>query len=474
MKRDFYEILGVSKGASADEIKKAYRKVAMQFHPDRNPGDKAAEEKFKEAAEAYEVLSDPEKKQRYDQFGHAGLGGAASGGGGFGGMRMEDIFSNFGDIFGEGFFSGGGQRGGGRSRGTGARGSNLRVKVKLNYEELLKGAHKTIKVKKYVRCETCQGHGAKDKSSIQTCQTCGGGGQVRKVTNTFLGQMQTVTTCPTCNGDGTMIANKCGSCKGEGRVYGEETISMDIPAGVQEGMQLSISGKGNTGERNGYPGDLLVVIEEEKHPELIREGLNVLYELHLSFPDAVMGLEAEVPEAPEVLEVPATDDAGIAIEAALTGHQVLSTMHCNDAPGAIARLDDMGIAPFLISSSVILSCAQRLMRRICSHCKEPVQYPVKMFEDLGIDPVTFENVELFRGRGCDRCKQSGYVGRMAIIEAMTVSDQIRKLIIARASTREMGKLAVNQGMRTLRMVALDRAREGISTLEQVLVTTSQY
>ncbi len=314
MKRDFYEILGVSKGASADEIKKAYRKVAMQFHPDRNPGDKSAEDKFKEAAEAYEVLSDADKKARYDQFGHAGVGGASSGGGfGGGGMRMEDIFSNFGDVFGESFFGGGGgQRGGGRSRGTGARGSNLRVKVKLNYEELLKGAHKTIKVKKYVKCDTCSGNGAKDKSSIQTCGTCGGSGQVRKVTSTFLGQMQTVATCPTCNGDGTMIANKCTSCKGEGRVYGEETISIDIPAGVQEGMQLSVSGKGNVGERNGYPGDLLVVIEEEKHPELIREGLNVLYELHLSFPDAVMGLEFEVPTitGKAKIKIPAGTQAG--------------------------------------------------------------------------------------------------------------------------------------------------------------------
>ena len=289
MKRDYYEILGVGKSSSADEIKKSYRKLAMQYHPDKNPGDKAAEEKFKEAAEAYEVLSDPSKKQRYDQFGHAGVGGASGGGFDGGGMRMEDIFSNFGDVFGEGFFGGGRSSGGGRARGTGARGSNLRVKVKLNFEEITKGAHKTIKVKKYVRCESCSGSGAKDKSSVQSCGTCGGSGQVRRVTSTFLGQMQTVTTCPTCNGDGTMIAHKCSSCKGEGRVYGEENISFDIPAGVQEGMQLSVSGKGNVGERNGHPGDLLVVIEEEKHPELIREGLNVLYELHLSFPDVVMG-----------------------------------------------------------------------------------------------------------------------------------------------------------------------------------------
>jgi molecular chaperone DnaJ len=315
-KRDFYEILGVSKSASADEIKKAYRKVAMQFHPDKNPGDKSAEEKFKEAAEAYEVLSDATKKQRYDQFGHAGVGGASGGGGfgggfGGGGMRMEDIFENFGDVFGEGFFGGGG-RSGGRTRGGGARGSNLRVKIKMNYEEVIKGAHKTIKVKKHVKCTSCSGSGARDNSSIQNCGTCDGSGQVRRVQNTFLGQMQTVTTCPTCNGDGTQIANKCTSCKGEGRVYGEDTISLDIPSGVQEGMQLSVSGKGNVGERNGPPGDLLVVIEEEKHPDLIREGNNVLYELHLSFPEAVMGLEVEVPTVTgkAKIKIPAGTQAG--------------------------------------------------------------------------------------------------------------------------------------------------------------------
>jgi type IV pilus assembly protein PilB len=197
-------------------------------------------------------------------------------------------------------------------------------------------------------------------------------------------------------------------------------------------------------------------------------------EIGLSFANALRSILRQDPDIIMIGEIRDTETAEIAIEAALTGHQVLSTMHCNDAPGAIARLDDMGIAPFLISSSVILSCAQRLMRRICSHCKEPVTYPAKMFEDLGIDPVMFDGVQLFRGRGCERCKQSGYVGRMAIIEAMTVTDQIRKLIIARASTREMAKLAVNQGMRTLRMVALDRAREGISTLEQVMICTSAY
>ncbi|WEK36252.1 MAG: molecular chaperone DnaJ [Candidatus Pseudobacter hemicellulosilyticus] len=299
MKRDYYEILGVAKGASADEIKKAYRKVAMQYHPDRNPGDKAAEEKFKEAAEAYEVLSDADKRAQYDRFGHAGMSGA--GRGQAGGPNMEDIFSQFGDIFGEdmfgSFFGGGG--GGGRSRGgqrtRGVRGSNLRIKLKLTYEEIAKGVNKQIKVKKYVPCGTCSGSGAKDKNSVQTCGTCGGSGQVRKVTNTFLGQMQTVTTCPTCNGEGSVVTAKCGHCKGEGRVYGEETVSLDIPAGVQDGMQLSVGGKGNAGERGGPPGDLIILIEEEAHKELHRDGLNVAYDLHLSFPDAAFGTSVEVP-----------------------------------------------------------------------------------------------------------------------------------------------------------------------------------
>jgi molecular chaperone DnaJ len=299
-KRDYYEILGVGKSAPADEIKKAYRKVAMQYHPDRNPGDKAAEEKFKEAAEAYEVLSDSDKRGQYDRFGHAGVSG--NGRGPAGGQNMEDIFSQFGDIFGEdifgSFFGGGGQagartRGGQRARGT--RGSNLRIKLKLNYEEIAKGVTKNIKVKKYVGCNTCGGSGAKDKGSIQNCSACGGSGQVRKVTSTFLGQMQTVTTCPTCNGEGSTITAKCGSCKGEGRVYGEETVNIDIPAGVQEGMQLSISGRGNAGERGGMAGDLVIIIEEEPHKDLVREGLNVAFELYLSFPDAAFGTSVEVP-----------------------------------------------------------------------------------------------------------------------------------------------------------------------------------
>lgn len=315
-KRDYYEILGVTKSASADEIKKAYRKVAMQFHPDRNPGDKAAEEKFKEAAEAYEILSDADKKVQYDRYGHAGVGGNTRGGHPGGNMNMDDIFSQFGDIFGDdmfgSFFGGGNSRGRGGQRARGARGSNLRVKLKLSYEEIAKGVTKNIKVKKYVGCGTCHGSGAKDKNSVQTCSTCGGSGQVRKVQNTFLGQMQTVTTCPTCNGEGSTVTAKCPNCKGEGRVYAEETVSIDIPAGVQEGMQLSINGRGNAGERGGSAGDLIVLIEEEPHKELHREGLNVAYELHLSFPDAVFGTQIEVPtiDGRAKIKIPAGTQSG--------------------------------------------------------------------------------------------------------------------------------------------------------------------
>jgi molecular chaperone DnaJ len=314
MKRDYYEILGVSKTASADEIKKAYRKVAMQYHPDRNPGDKAAEDKFKEAAEAYEVLSDADKRAKYDRFGHQAF---APGAGGFSGGtgNMEDIFSQFGDIFGDdifgSFFGGGGRRGGG-GKPRGVRGSNLRVKIKLTYEEIAKGVTKNIKVKKYVSCNTCGGTGAKDKGSVQTCGTCGGSGQVRKVTSTFLGQMQTVTTCPTCNGEGTTITAKCSNCKGEGRVFGEETINVEIPAGVGEGMQLSMSGKGNMGERGGAPGDLIILIEEEPHKELQRDGLNVAYELHVTFSDLAFGVNVEVPtiDGRAKIKIPAGTQSG--------------------------------------------------------------------------------------------------------------------------------------------------------------------
>lgn len=291
-KRDYYEVLGVSKSASADEMKKAYRKLAMQYHPDRNPGDKEAEEKFKEAAEAYEVLSDADKKAKYDRFGHEGMSGAGGfGGGGF--SSMDDIFSQFGDIFG-GFGFGGG---GGAQRGpqSGQRGSNLRIKVEMTLEEIEKGANKTIKVKKYNTCGTCSGSGAKDKSSISTCGTCSGSGYVRRVQNTFLGQMQTTVACPTCSGTGKTIKTPCGSCKGEGRTYGDDTITLDIPAGVAEGMQLSLSGKGNAGMNGGPAGDLLINVVEKPHEIFRREGNNVWYELSINFAEAVLGTSKEVP-----------------------------------------------------------------------------------------------------------------------------------------------------------------------------------
>lgn len=295
-KRDFYEILGVSKSATAEEIKKAYRKKAIEFHPDKNPGNKEAEEKFKEAAEAYEILSDPDKKARYDRFGHQGVGGNGGPGGGYGGgMSMDDIFQNFGDIFGgsgfESFFGGQGRQGGRRAN----IGSNLRVKVKLTLEEIANGVEKKIKVNKKVKCKTCSGSGAKDGSGFAACKTCNGTGAVRRVTNTILGQMQTTTTCPSCQGEGRTISNKCGSCHGSGLMDGEEIVSVNIPAGVSEGMQLSMSGKGSAGERNGINGDLLILIEEVPHDTLKREGNNLIYELYISIPQAILGTSLEVP-----------------------------------------------------------------------------------------------------------------------------------------------------------------------------------
>jgi molecular chaperone DnaJ len=296
-KRDYYEILEVSKSATPEEIKKAYRKKAIQFHPDKNQGDKAAEEKFKEAAEAYEVLSSSEKRQRYDQFGHAGVGN--SGGFGGGNMSMDDIFSMFGDVFGDAFGGFGGFGGFGSSRGQSSRrvnrGSDLRVKVSMTLKEIAAGVEKKIKVKKYVACSHCRGTGALDGSSYNTCSTCRGSGHVTRIANTLLGQMQTTSTCPTCQGEGQSITSKCVHCTGEGVVREEEVISIRIPAGVGEGMQLNVSGKGNTGRRGGVNGDLLVMIHEEDHPELIRDNNNLVYNLFLSFPQITLGTTAEIP-----------------------------------------------------------------------------------------------------------------------------------------------------------------------------------
>ena len=313
-KRDYYEVLGVDKNVSSDALKKAYRKVAMKYHPDRNPDDKEAEEKFKEAAEAYEILSDQDKRAKYDRFGHDAVSGNA--GGGFrGGMTMEDIFSQFGDVFGGGgspfdsFFGGGGQR---RSAGGGQKGSNLRIKVKLTLEEILTGVKKKIKVKKSTKCTSCNGSGAKDATSVKTCSTCSGSGYVRQVRNTFLGQMQTTTVCPTCNGAGKQVTAKCSTCRGDGVNMAPETIEIEIPAGVQDGMQLSMRGKGNAGKNGGPSGDLLITIEEINHPHFIRDDMNIIYDLYLSFPDAALGTSVEIPtlENKVKVKIPAGTQAG--------------------------------------------------------------------------------------------------------------------------------------------------------------------
>ena len=295
-KRDYYEVLGVPKNANADEIKKAYRKAAIKYHPDKNPGDKEAEDKFKEAAEAYDVLSNEEKRARYDQFGHAGMsgaGGAGGFGGGFGGgFSMDDIFSQFGDIFGGHFGGGFGGSRGGRSVN---RGSDIRVRIKLTLAEIAEGTVKKIKVNKDVVCEQCGGSGAKDASSHTTCSQCNGSGYVVTVQNTFFGRMQSQSPCPNCHGEGKIITAKCSKCGGEGCVRDSEVIEIKVPAGVGEGMALTVSGKGNAARRGGINGDLIVVIEEERDPELLRDGNNLIHNLNITVVTAILGGEVEVP-----------------------------------------------------------------------------------------------------------------------------------------------------------------------------------
>lgn len=307
--KDYYEILGVDKNASEDEIKKAYRKKAMKFHPDRNKGDSEAEKKFKEASEAYEVLRDSEKRARYDQFGHAGVNGQ-QGPGGFGGgagvdfdnMGFEDIFSRFGDIFGSGFFGeeafggGGGRRGRSRrSREPGQPGSDMKIRMPLTLEEIAFGAEKKLKIKKQIKCDECDGTGAESNSDFETCSTCNGMGEVRQVTRTMLGQMVNVQPCPTCDGEGRIIKSKCKKCGGEGRIKGEETIKVKIPSGVSEGNYLTLRGQGNAGRRGGRSGNLIVIIQEKEHKHFEREGNNVYYNLTLSIPEAILGTEKQVP-----------------------------------------------------------------------------------------------------------------------------------------------------------------------------------
>ncbi len=299
-KRDYYEVLGVDKNADEKTIKSAYRKKAIQYHPDKNPGDKEAEEKFKEAAEAYDVLSDPEKRQKYDQFGH-NMGPQGFPGGGFGGghgFTMEDIFSQFGDIFGGhgGFDMGGfGSAAGGRPRKRQRRGDDLRITLKLSLEDIAKGISKTLKLKAFAKCDHCNGTGAKDGTAFVTCPTCHGSGTVMRTQQTIFGLSQSAAVCPECNGDGKIIKENCTYCNGTGVQHKEQVVSFNIPAGVADGMTLTVKGKGNAPMHGGVNGDLLVVIEEIKHPELIRDGNDVVYNLMLDFPTAALGGSVEVP-----------------------------------------------------------------------------------------------------------------------------------------------------------------------------------
>lgn len=299
-KRDYYEVLGVDRNASADELKKAYRKLAIKYHPDRNPDDKEAEEKFKEAAEAYDVLSDKDKRARYDQFGHAAFeGGAGAGGGGFyggAGMNMDDIFSHFGDIF-EGFGFGSSRRSGGGRSASANRGSDLRVRVKLTLKDVMTGVDKKLKVRKSVQCPKCGGSGAKDSSSVKTCGKCNGQGYVTQVVQSLFGRMQQTAPCPDCNGSGKTITDKCTNCHGSGVVTDEAIVDVHIPAGVDDGMQLTVRGAGSAGPNGGSNGDLYVLIQIEEDDQLQRDGSNLIHHLLLSIPDVVLGTTVEVPTA---------------------------------------------------------------------------------------------------------------------------------------------------------------------------------
>ncbi len=297
-KRDYYEVLGVPKNASKDDLKKAYRKLAMQYHPDRNPGDKASEEKFKEAAEAYEILNNDDKRAKYDRFGHDGVRGNGFGSQGF--SDINDIFSHFADIFGGGgfsifddFFSGGQQRGRQHRRGT--PGSDLKVSLKLTLAEIAEGVSKKIKVKKQVKCDKCGGSGAEANTSKKKCPICNGTGEIRNVSRSVFGQFVNITTCANCNGEGEVIDTPCKKCMGDGRINDEAAITIDIPAGVHEGSYMTMRGEGNAGKRGGPAGDIIVVFKEEEHEYFIREDDDIIYDLDITFPEAVLGTEVDVP-----------------------------------------------------------------------------------------------------------------------------------------------------------------------------------
>ncbi len=295
-KRDYYEVLGVNKDASADEIKKAYRKKAMELHPDRNPDDPSAETKFKEAAEAFDVLKDDNKRARYDRYGHSGLHSGGYNEPDFQNVSFEDIFSRFGDIFGGDVFGGfGGQARSRSQRRVGQPGDDMKLRLKLTLDEIAFGTEKTLKIKKYISCRKCNGSGAESSEDFMTCGTCNGVGQVRQVSNTMFGQFVNVQTCPTCYGEGRVIKNKCSSCGGEGRVKGEETVKVKIPSGVSNGNYITLRGQGNAGIRGGEPGNLLVIIEEAENDTFRREGDDIFYDLQLSVADAILGTEVEVP-----------------------------------------------------------------------------------------------------------------------------------------------------------------------------------
>jgi len=297
VKRDYYEVLGVSRTSTKEEIKKAYRKLAMQFHPDRNPGDKESEEKFKEAAEAYEILSHDDKRNNYDRFGHEGVRGSGFGSSGF--SSVNDIFSHFSDIFGGSSifdeFFGGSQRGRSRRRGSGVPGSDMRVTLKLTLEEIATGISKKIKIKKQVKCNECNGTGAQAGTSLKTCPVCNGAGEIKTVSRSVFGQFVNITACHNCNGEGQVIDSPCRNCSGDGRIQDEATISIEVPAGVQDGNYMTLRGEGNTGKRGGHAGDIIVVFQELPHENFIREDDDIIYNLFITFPQAALGAEVEVP-----------------------------------------------------------------------------------------------------------------------------------------------------------------------------------
>lgn len=332
-KRDYYEVLGVSKSATADEIKKAYRKKAMEYHPDRNKNNPDAERLFKEAAEAFDVLKDPQKRARYDQFGHQGLHSGGFREPDFQGFSVEDIFSQFGDIFGHDIFGGGGRSRGQRGRRSAGRpGDDMKLNLKLSLEEVAFGVEKKIKVKKYTKCGSCNGTGAESNDDFMTCSTCNGMGEVRQVSRTMFGQFVNVQPCPTCHGEGRTIRNRCKSCSGEGRTKGEETVKVKIPSGVGKGNYLTLRGQGNAGIRGGEPGDLIVIIDEMEHEFFERKGDDIYYDAQISVPDAILGTEIEVPtlKGKAKLRVEAGTQPGKLLRMREKGIHSLNSSHVGD------------------------------------------------------------------------------------------------------------------------------------------------